>query len=226
MTSVAVPLASTSSPRRERARVRSWSPRWASSASATGGSEPLKPIAVKTIKVKLATMHTASLAPAAVMIPIADEAGPTLPATKAAAAAPPAVQPPMPPAPPSRGLQPSLRQEAAQAQWPSIASAEQVALPAAKTEPVAAPARGPQAHSGWIIQIGAFGTEDEAKQHLDAAQTKARSMLGRADAFTEAVTKGDKTFYRARFAGLDKSQAEATCKQLKHSDIACMTVKN
>ena len=33
-------------------------------------------------------------------------------------------------------------------------------------------------------------------------------------------------FYRARFAGLEKSQAEATCKQLKRNDISCMTLKN
>jgi D-alanyl-D-alanine carboxypeptidase len=51
-------------------------------------------------------------------------------------------------------------------------------------------------------------------------------VLARADAFTEPVTKGDKTFYRARFAGLEKSQAEATCKQLKRNDISCMTLKN
>jgi D-alanyl-D-alanine carboxypeptidase len=99
--------------------------------------------------------------------------------------------------------------------------------PAAKTakaEP--APARKAQTHSGWIIQIGAFETASEAKQRLDAAQSKAKGVLARADAFTEPVTKGDKTFYRARFAGLEKSQAEATCKQLKRNDISCMTLKN
>ena len=51
-------------------------------------------------------------------------------------------------------------------------------------------------------------------------------MLGHADPFTEAVLKGDKTFYRARFAGLQKNEAEAICKQLKRNDIDCMTVKN
>ena len=71
-----------------------------------------------------------------------------------------------------------------------------------------------------------MATAEEAKQRLDAAQSKAKSVLARADAFTEPVTKGDKTFYRARFAGLEKSQAEATCKQLKRSDISCMTLKN
>ena len=82
------------------------------------------------------------------------------------------------------------------------------------------------AHGGWLIQIGAFEGEDEAKQHLSAAQLKAPAMLAAADAFTERVRKGDKALYRARFAGFDKATAEAACKQLKRSDIDCMAVRN
>jgi len=82
------------------------------------------------------------------------------------------------------------------------------------------------AHGGWLIQIGAFEGEDEARQHLTAAQLKARAMLGAADPFTERVQKGDKALYRARFAGFDKQTAEAACKQLKRSDIECMALKN
>jgi len=97
-----------------------------------------------------------------------------------------------------------------------------------KSEPAKpAPARPPvHAHGGWIIQIGAFDGEDEAKRHLSAAQLKAPSALAAADPFTERVQKGDKALYRARFAGLDKAMAEAACKQLKRSDIECMTVRN
>jgi D-alanyl-D-alanine carboxypeptidase len=32
--------------------------------------------------------------------------------------------------------------------------------------------------------------------------------------------------YRARFAGLDKEQAEAACKSLRRGEIPCMTLKN
>jgi D-alanyl-D-alanine carboxypeptidase len=32
--------------------------------------------------------------------------------------------------------------------------------------------------------------------------------------------------FRARFAGLEKEQAEEACKHLKHSDIPCMLLKN
>ena len=77
-----------------------------------------------------------------------------------------------------------------------------------------------------MIQVGAFPDEKEAKQRLAAAQSKAQDQLGRADPFTERVTKGDKALFRARFAGLDKDQAETACKNLKRSEIPCMLLKN
>jgi D-alanyl-D-alanine carboxypeptidase len=80
--------------------------------------------------------------------------------------------------------------------------------------------------SGWMIQVGAFGDEAEARTRLSSVRDRAKKLLGDADPFTEAVTKGKKTFYRARFAGLEKSQAEAACRALKRSDIACLTLKH
>jgi D-alanyl-D-alanine carboxypeptidase len=97
------------------------------------------------------------------------------------------------------------------------------ATPAAPATPPAAPAVH---HSGWIIQVGAFDLEQEARDRLAAVQNKVGHLLKHADPFTEAVTSGDKTLYRARFAGMQKEQAEAVCKQLKRNDIACMTLKN
>ncbi len=45
--------------------------------------------------------------------------------------------------------------------------------------------------------------------------------------FTEpVVAKGDRKLFRARFAGLDRDQAEAVCRTLKRSEISCITVKN
>jgi D-alanyl-D-alanine carboxypeptidase len=77
-----------------------------------------------------------------------------------------------------------------------------------------------------MIQVGAFAAEGEAKQRLSAVQTRASRFLASADAFTETVSKGDSIWYRARFAGLGKEQAEAACNYLKHNDVACMTIKN
>jgi D-alanyl-D-alanine carboxypeptidase len=77
-----------------------------------------------------------------------------------------------------------------------------------------------------MIQVGAFPAEGEAKQRLSAVQTRASKYLASADPFTETVNKGDAVFYRARFAGLAKEQAEAACNYLKHNDVDCMTIKN
>jgi D-alanyl-D-alanine carboxypeptidase len=100
---------------------------------------------------------------------------------------------------------------------------------AADAVPVATAAAEPAAQarsSGWMIQVGAFADEQEAKQRLVAAQGKAKAQLGDADPFTERVDKGDKSFYRARFAGLDKEQAQTACRHLKRNEIACMLLKN
>jgi D-alanyl-D-alanine carboxypeptidase len=92
--------------------------------------------------------------------------------------------------------------------------------------PAAYSAPPTHAHGGWLIQIGAFDDEDQAKQHLSAAQIKVHAPLAAKDPFTEQVQKGDKALYRARFAGFDKSTAEAACRALKRSDFECMTLKN
>ena len=93
--------------------------------------------------------------------------------------------------------------------------------PSSTTKPMAA-----VAHTGWIIQVGALETEGEAKQRIDLARNSARGLLSKADPFTETVAKGDRKLYRARFAGLERDQAEAACRTLKRADISCITVRN
>lgn len=82
------------------------------------------------------------------------------------------------------------------------------------------------ARGEWLIQIGAFPGETQAQERLKTAQSMARTMLGNAEPFTERVTKGDTTLFRARFAGFDRDRAEATCKYLKRNEIACLALKN
>jgi D-alanyl-D-alanine carboxypeptidase len=98
------------------------------------------------------------------------------------------------------------------------------AAPAAEPAPVATP-RQP-VRSGWIIQVGAYPDEDIAKQRLSTVKSKASKLLASADPFTEPTVKDGTTLYRARFAGLDKDQAEAACKYLKRNDVDCMAIKN
>lgn len=82
------------------------------------------------------------------------------------------------------------------------------------------------ARSGWIIQVGALETESEARQRLNAARGSASKLLSDAEQFTETVSKGNKTLYRARFAGLNQDSAEAACRTLKRSDISCIAIRN
>jgi D-alanyl-D-alanine carboxypeptidase len=140
----------------------------------------------------------------------------------AAAKPEPAAEPPAPavpsasPAPVAAAAPPAPAAPAAKA-----APTKPTAKPAA-----AAPAAKPQHKPGWMIQVGAYPAEQAAKQRLSTVQTKASKILTGAEAFTETIDKGGTTYYRARFAGLDKDKAEAACKYLKKNDVECVTIKN
>jgi D-alanyl-D-alanine carboxypeptidase len=104
---------------------------------------------------------------------------------------------------------------------------------AARAQPQAVQQNGavkpvaPTVHSGWIIQVGALESEGEARQRIELARNQARGLLGKADPFTEpVVAKDNRKLFRARFAGLERDQAEAACRTLKRADISCITVRN
>ena len=134
-----------------------------------------------------------------------------------------AVAAPVPVAAPAPAqVAPALIETASAAPAPQFQSPVQQQM-----QTVSAPtAAAIHAHGGWLIQIGAFDDEDQARQHLITAQVKVRTALAGTDPFTERVQKGDKALYRARFAGFDKSTAESACKELKRSDFQCMALKD
>jgi hypothetical protein len=78
----------------------------------------------------------------------------------------------------------------------------------------------------WIIQVGAFQIEADAKQRLIDVQSRAGGLLAGADPFTDKVDKGGTTYYRARFGFSEEIQAESACKSLKLDSIGCVTIKN
>jgi D-alanyl-D-alanine carboxypeptidase len=89
------------------------------------------------------------------------------------------------------------------------------------------PAVPASARTGWIVQVGALESESEAMQRIEAAKSQARGMLNKAEPFTEpVVAKDNRKLYRARFAGLERDQAEAVCRALKRADISCIAVRN
>jgi D-alanyl-D-alanine carboxypeptidase len=130
---------------------------------------------------------------------------------------------------PASSLTPPAAGQVASGQG-SVSQAMAYADPALRAQPQAAQDNGairPAAHSGWIIQVGALESEGEAQQRIDAARNQAHGLLSKADSFTEpVVAKGERKLYRARFAGLERDQAEAVCKTLKRAEISCITMRN
>jgi D-alanyl-D-alanine carboxypeptidase len=224
-------------------------------AAIPGSSEPMKPVKVKTVQIKAGQVKLASAGSSQPATPITSAipaARPEVPETSSAVVAKAenkaetarveiarteVAKPEMPPQPAGHGtgngvlgVLPASSLPAASA--PSSSSqALAYADPAARSQPQAvqqnSAVKPVAAHTGWIVQVGALESESEALQRIDAARNQAHGLLAKADPFTEpVVAKGDKKLYRARFAGLDRDQAEAVCKTLKHSDISCITVRN
>jgi D-alanyl-D-alanine carboxypeptidase len=192
-----------------------------SARAAAGSNDPIQPLLVKTVSYRIAAAPPAPLAPMPALV--------AAPAPQPEARTVVASADTDPPVTIAAVKSDPIKPEPAK---PDVANPDVVtALPAtpepAKTDPAKSePPAQVRARGGWLIQIGAYPGEDEAKQHLSAAQTKVRDKLSAADPFTERVLKGDKALYRARFAGFDKATADATCKQLKRNDFDCITVKN
>jgi D-alanyl-D-alanine carboxypeptidase len=199
-----------------------------------GSNAPITPLKVKTVTVKL--VPPKNVTPNAVTAALATKPEPVRTAALApqspeealvetlAAAAPIETTPP--------ATQPGIL-----GTLPAMIAA--TAVPSAKAEP-APPAKAsppPKAEEhfasaprhavrgGWAIQVGAYEDEGEAKQHLSAAKSKISRVLEKAEPYIERTVKGVKTYYRARFAGFDRDQAEAVCKRLKREDVACMALK-
>jgi D-alanyl-D-alanine carboxypeptidase len=170
-----------------------------------GSTAPIKPNRIKTVTVRPVTMHTASLTPLPLDVPKLTPA-PSAKVTTIASVKRTELPPELPAATPAHVSGGLPEQE--------VASATDDVPPAAKVK------------GGYMIQVGAFDDKKEAEQRLVKAKAKAKDQLIKADPFTQKIDKGSKALYRARFAGLDRNQAEAACKHLKRSDIPCLMLKN
>jgi D-alanyl-D-alanine carboxypeptidase len=221
VTFIKAPLAAHSDPMPTAASAK------ASGTATAGANDPIQPLLVKTITYRTAPVQAAPLAPMPALVPAAAP----LPQPTPAAAAATSARPPAAPLPEASNtvvvasVEPATIATAAKAEpvKSEVAKPDMPRIDVAKAGPSPAQIR---ARGGWLIQIGAYEGEDEARQHLSEAKLKIPSILAAADPFTERVQKGDRALYRARFAGFDKAMAETACRQLKRSDIACITVKN
>ena len=220
-----------------------------------GSAEPMKPVKVKTVQVKAGgALKLASAGPAQPAPPVTNtvpQGRPEVAETSSAVVAkvdikaepavrteivrPDVVRADMPPQPPRHGTGHGvLGVLPAAGVAPAHTQALAYADPA-RSQPVQAtqqngaikPVAPAVTRSGWIIQVGALETESEARQRIEAAKSQARGMLNKADSFTETVVaKDNRKLFRARFAGLERDQAEAVCRALKRADISCITVRN
>jgi D-alanyl-D-alanine carboxypeptidase len=222
-----------------------------------GSAEPMKPVRVKTVHVKAGGMKLASASPAQPATSVTSaipQAAAGVPETSNAVVAraagtsaeparqdyaPPAMRSELPPQPPGHGTGNGVLGVLPASSMPAATGVPATPAPVTQVIANASPAPQPQSiqqnsvpkppvvHTGWIVQVGALESEDEAHKRIEAARSSARGLLTRADPFTEPViAKDNRKLYRARFAGLERDQAEAVCKALRRSDISCITVRN
>jgi len=220
-------------------------------AGIPGSSEPMKPVKVKTVQIKVGTPKLASAGTPQPTTPVTNAISSThqeVPETSSAVVAkaevnkaevnkaeinkPEMARAEMPAQPANHGTgKGQLGVLPASSVPPSSASQAMAYADPSPHQPVAvetnAAVKPAAAHTGWIVQVGALESESEARLRIDAARSQSRGLLAKADPFTEpVVAKGDRKLFRARFAGLDRDQAEAVCRALRHSEISCITVRN
>lgn len=75
----------------------------------------------------------------------------------------------------------------------------------------------------WQVQIAAVDTEDAAMALLRQASSALSTRFSDISLYTEAVSSGSKTLYRARFVGFDsQGSAASACEALKRRSYSCM----
>jgi D-alanyl-D-alanine carboxypeptidase len=223
-------------------------------AAIPGSSEPMKPVRVKTVQVKAGQIKLAAAGPSQPVTPVTNaiparpEAAETSGAivaraeinkaetnktdvAKNSAGRSEGFKAEMPPQPANFGTGNGVLGVLPASSLARSSQTMAYADPAPRAQPQSVQQNGAiksaGAHTGWIIQVGALESENEARLRIEAARNQARGLLAKADSFTETVVaKGEKKLFRARFAGLDRDQAEAVCRTLKRSDISCITVRN
>jgi D-alanyl-D-alanine carboxypeptidase len=85
-------------------------------------------------------------------------------------------------------------------------------------------ARKVQYDGAYHVQVGAYMSQDEAENRLGMVQQRAMALLDGHLPFTASFMKGDQEWYRARFAGFSKPDAQAACAALKKMSLDCVVM--
>jgi D-alanyl-D-alanine carboxypeptidase len=75
------------------------------------------------------------------------------------------------------------------------------------------------------VQVGAYTSESEAESRLGVVQQRASDLLDGHLPFTTSFTKEGAEWYRARFAGFAKGDAQSVCDALKKMSVDCVVMK-
>ena len=84
--------------------------------------------------------------------------------------------------------------------------------------------KAPRFEGAFHVQVGAFMSQVEAENRLGAVQQRASDLLDGHLPFTASFMKDEKEWYRARFAGFSKEDAQATCAALKKLSLECIAM--
>lgn len=95
----------------------------------------------------------------------------------------------------------------------------------ADTQAQRARGKPPRFEGAYHVQVGAFLSQAEAENRLGAVQQRALDLLDGHLPFTASFTKDDKEWYRARFAGFSKRDAQTTCEALKKRSLECVAMQ-
>ncbi|MEX1059825.1 MAG: D-alanyl-D-alanine carboxypeptidase [Methyloceanibacter sp.] len=76
------------------------------------------------------------------------------------------------------------------------------------------------------VQVGAFMSQADAENRLGMVQQRALDLLDGHLPFTASFMKDDKEWYRARFAGFSKDDAQTTCAALKKLSLECVAMRS
>ncbi|VAW10266.1 D-alanyl-D-alanine carboxypeptidase [hydrothermal vent metagenome] len=134
--------------------------------------------------------------------------------------------------PPSSTVTPTVAvANPAPALGPALQTQARVAVlpgPEASRQPQGAPkAPPPQAVTlpeGYQIQVGAYVYKQKAEERIDEVRKAAHRLLSEAMGIAVPAENDKGTFYRARFAGLAKRDANRTCRALKKRRIPCIVL--
>ena len=78
----------------------------------------------------------------------------------------------------------------------------------------------------YHVQVGAYMSQSDAENRLGMVQQRAIDLLDGHLPFTASFMKDDQEWYRARFAGFSKDDAQRTCAALKKRSLDCVVMSS